>query len=162
LRDFEPKVYETVYNKIVGRVLFEKKEHESLKIIPFVMWNCSNPEISKADVKTIKSFKCMNPYNELGRLLICLFDDSEGKDIAADLTQLSKKLDITYVSDCVASTVIALALSTRAAESAVTALYTEIKTRHIDAEGAEDAISNLERAMFEMSSYSVCAPIPRS
>ena len=152
-------VFSNVLVKIVKRVLYDEKEHEALKIVPYIMIRGANMEVTEADIRIIKAIGCENAYNELGRLMICLLDES--KDATIDFTDLVKKLDIVLISDCVASAVNKNSISTDAAVSSICNLYKEIKSRYtqLNSDNADGVVYKLEKAMFEISTNSVCIPI---
>ena len=157
--DIDKEIYSIALTKILKRILFDEKEHDALKIVLYIMYRGIGVDVNDADIVTVKRIRCSNVYNELGRLLICLFDKS--KDSQIDFVGLSYDLDILFIADCVATAVNTIGIPTDAARNSICSLYKEIKGRYkkTDDDNIYSVVTKLEKAMYELSSNSACTPL---
>jgi len=139
--------------KINKYVNFIEKEHNTLKIIPDILTRVA---VDKKEIchESLKGFTCINPYNELGRLLLCLIKESD--DMSCDFIKLGSHIDISCVAVVVAETAINNNLHSDTTKKLVSNLYENITASPSRSKSANTAISKLEEAMFEMASNVVC------
>jgi len=140
-----------LFKKINNFINLTEAEHNALKIIPTLVYQT---EIDKSDIgiNVLTAFSCDNPYNEFGRLILCLLGGAD--EISARFDALCTQLEPKFIATITACAVMNSKTYTPIAMNVITDLYVKIKVLPMTNQSVE-CLSTLEQAMFEIASNSL-------